>query len=165
MALQVVMPASPVSALVASQAVRVRPDCTIAEVARVMGNHGVSSVLVGDESGIATERDLVRALAAGVGPDEAIAAVATAHPVRVSGDCSVMDAGAAMLNEEVRHLIVEIDDAVGIVSLREVMAVLLCAVNPRIWLTRLRVAVAAPSEIWLGSSVAVPEQRAVQLLR
>jgi CBS domain-containing protein len=68
----------------------------------------------------------------------------------VPGDCSVMDAGAVMLNEEVRHLIVELGDGVGIVSLREVMAVLLCAVNPKIWLARLRVAVTGPSEIWLG---------------
>jgi hypothetical protein len=61
-------------------------------------------------------------------------------------------AGAAlMLNEQVRHLIVELDDgATGVVSMRDLMAVLLQAVDSHLWLASLRMTIEAPSEIWLG---------------
>lgn len=150
MRLRVVTPASPISALALREAVQVAGDTPIAEVAHAMHDAGVSAVLVDGDAAIATERDLVRAVEAELAPDAEICAVATPYPVRVGGDCSVMDAAARMLNEEVRHLVVDLDDGdVAIVSLREVMAVLLGAVNPEIWLTRLRVAITRPSEVWV----------------
>ena len=55
-----------------------------------------------------------------------------------------------MLNQGVRHLVVAFPDRDAVVSLRDVMAVLLQATDPHLWLTQLRVAVEVPAEIWLG---------------
>jgi hypothetical protein len=57
-----------------------------------------------------------------------------------------------MLNQEVRHLIVELPDASsGIVSLRCILAVLLQAAQPELWLSSLRIKVEIPSsETWLA---------------
>jgi hypothetical protein len=63
----------------------------------------------------------------------------------------VLAAAEIMLNEEVRHLLVSIDPRnVGVVSIRDVLAVLVQAVDPHLWLTSLRVSFDAPTEIWLG---------------
>lgn len=42
------------------------------------------------------------------------------------------------------------DGTAGVVSLRAVMAVLLQAVKPDLWLATLRVTFQAPAEMWLG---------------
>lgn len=55
-----------------------------------------------------------------------------------------------MLNEHVRHLVVEVDGRLGVVSLRDVAAVLLQGADPHLWLASLRVAVEAPTKTWLG---------------
>ena len=56
-----------------------------------------------------------------------------------------------MLNQEIRHLVIDgCADGPAVVSLRAVMAVLLQAVTPHIWLDRLRVAVSARPGTWLG---------------
>jgi signal-transduction protein with cAMP-binding, CBS, and nucleotidyltransferase domain len=116
-----------------------------------MRHANVSSVLVGTQGAIATERDLTRALAAGMSSDEPIATVASRDPVRLGALIPLVDAAALMLNEEIRHLIVEFPDGrEGVVSLRYIVAVLLQAASPTLWLTSLRLAIEAPAEIWLG---------------
>ena len=97
-----------------------------------------------------TERDLARALGAGHSPEEPVGVVTTRHPVAVSGDDTVVTAAARMLNEEVRHLVVELPGgAVGVVSMRDVLAVLLGAAEPHIWLASLRIEIESP-DYWLG---------------
>jgi CBS domain-containing protein len=147
---RVVSATSPVTALVCRPALAVAPDATIAEAAAVLRSAGVSSLLVGDRTAIVTERDLARALADGRDPSDPVATVATAHPVTVRATTSVMAAAAVMLNEEVRHLVVELDDGVGIISMRDVLAVLLQCVDPHFWLRSLQLAIETPAEIWLG---------------
>ena len=116
-----------------------------------MRSANVSSVLVGDGVALATERDLARALAAGMAPDDPITAVTSTDPVRVSAETSVVDAAALMLNEEIRHLLIDgADGTVSVVSLREVMAVLLQMATPHLWLATLRLAVSSPPESWIG---------------
>jgi signal-transduction protein with cAMP-binding, CBS, and nucleotidyltransferase domain len=142
---------SPIGRLVDREPVGVDRDVTLAEAAAVMRSANVSSVLVGTIGAIATERDLTRALAAGLSGDEPILTVATRDPVCVGASIPIVDAAALMLNDEIRHLIVEFPDGRrGVVSLRDVVAVLLQTANPELWLTSLRVAVQGPSEIWLG---------------
>jgi signal-transduction protein with cAMP-binding, CBS, and nucleotidyltransferase domain len=142
---------SPVGRLVNREPVGVDNEVTLAEAAAVMRAANVSLVLVGTDGAIATERDLTRALAAGLSGDESILTVASRDPVRVGASISVVDAAALMLNDEIRHLVVEFPDGRrGIVSLRDVVAVLLQTANPDLWLTSLRVAVQGPTEIWLG---------------
>ena len=91
-----------------------------------MRSANVSSVLVGDGVALATEHDLARALAAGMAPDDPITAVTSTDPVRVLGrDLGGRHRAALMLNEEIRHLLIDgADGTVSVVSLREVMAVL-----------------------------------------
>ena len=116
-----------------------------------MGRANVSSVLVGTAGAIATERDLTRALAAGLSSDESIVTVASRDPVRVGALIPLVDAASLMLNEQIRHLVIEFPDGrEGVVSLRDVMAVLLQTADPQLWLTSLRIAIQTPSEIWLG---------------
>ena len=100
---------------------------------------------------IATERDLTRAVAAGLSSDEPIMVVASRDPLRVGASSPLVDAAALMLTEEIRHLVIEFPDGrEGVVSLRDIVAVLLQTANPQLWVTSLRLAIEAPSEIWLG---------------
>jgi signal-transduction protein with cAMP-binding, CBS, and nucleotidyltransferase domain len=147
----VVHPHSPLVNLVARDAIGVAGVCTLAEAVEVMRSAAVSSLLVSEPSGIVTERDLARALGAGHSPDEPIATVATRHPVVVPGSDTVLEAAARMLNDEVRHLIVELpQQRLGVVSMRDVLAVLLAASQPQLWLTSLRIAIEDAPENWLG---------------
>jgi len=116
-----------------------------------MESAGVSAVLVGDGAGIATERDLAWALGAGYTATDRVDAVATRHPLAVPGTISVVAAAALMLNQQVRHLVVELHGGgLGVVSIRDLLAVLLQAVDPQPWLGSLRIAIETPSELWLG---------------
>jgi CBS domain-containing protein len=151
MGAKILDPGSAIGGLVTRDAVRVDPSSTLADVAAVMREANVSAVLVGARTGIVTERDLARGLAEGRGPADEIAVVASPHPVSVPERMPILDAAGLMLNEEVRHLVVELDDGrEAVVSLRDVMAVLLQATSPHLWLTSLRLSVGAPAELWLG---------------
>lgn len=123
--------------------------CTLVDASVAMERAEVSSLLV-EGDGIVTERDIARALAHGVGGEAAVGEVATWHPITVEMSTPIVDATATMLNEHVRHLLVNVPTGRAVVSLRDVAAVLLQATNPQIWLSSLRVAVEAPAEIWLG---------------
>lgn len=153
MALAVVDLHSPVSSLVRCPAPHVSPDSTLTETSQLMRELNTSALLVGPaHSAILTERDLTRALAAEYPLDSPVAKIATPLPLTVHAGTDVLEAAARMLNQEVRHLIVELpDSSVGIVSLRQIMAVLLQAAQPDLWLSTLRVKVEFPSsEMWLG---------------
>jgi signal-transduction protein with cAMP-binding, CBS, and nucleotidyltransferase domain len=141
---------SPVSDLLARGALVIGDDATLAEAAAAMEAANVSALLVGELGGIVTERDITRAIGHGVPPGETVASVATPRPLVVPGSMTVVEACAVMLNEQVRHLVVEVDGTVGVLSLRDVAAVLLQSAGPHLWLASLRVAMDAPSEIWLG---------------
>jgi CBS domain-containing protein len=149
--LRVVDPRSPLSELVTHEAVTVPESCSLAEAVEVMQSAGVSALVVGDRAGIVTERDFARALGAGYARTAAVEAIASRHPLTVPGETTVMAAAGLMLNEHVRHLLVELDTGtIGVVSIRDVLAALLQAVDPHLWLTSPRVAIEAPSEMWLG---------------
>ena len=141
---------SPLSALVSRAAVTVAANSTLATAVATMEAAGVSALLVGEHAAIVTERDIARALGHGVPVDEIVGHVATQHPVVVSGFMSVVDGCATMLNEHVRHLVVETDHGPAVLSLRDVAAVLLQTSDPHIWLSSLRVKIETPAEISLG---------------
>ena len=146
----VVCERSPLSTLVSRAAVTVDPRCTLADAVAAMEAAAVSALLVEKLGGIITERDIARALGHGVPVDETVARIATPHPIVVPGSTTVMEACATMLNEHVRHLVVALGDTVGVISVRDVAAVLLQSTDPHIWLASLRVAIEAPAETWLG---------------
>jgi CBS domain-containing protein len=147
----VVDPSSPVALLAGRAAVTVPPTGSLADAIELMTAAKVSSLLLEGRAGIVTERDLARALGAGCEATDPVEAIASRHPVTVPGCTTVTAAAGLMLNEQVRHLLVELDTGhIGVVSIRDLLAVLLQAVDPHLWLTSLRVAIETPSEMWLG---------------
>jgi CBS domain-containing protein len=148
---RVVSPHSPVAALVLRPALAVDESCPIADAVEVMRDADVSALVVGSSIGVVTERDVARALAAGRAPADPVGLIAAPHPLTVSGETTVLVAAEVMLNEEVRHLLISLSaGTVGVVSIRDVLAVLVQAVDPHLWLTSLRLAFDSPTEIWLG---------------
>ena len=137
---------SPIGALIADPAPHVSPSDTLTHVSQVMRVNNISAVLVGpNHDAVVTERDLTRALARQYPATTPAAEVATPMPITVDADTEVLEAAALMLNQEVRHLVVELPDgSCGIVSLRAIMAVLLQAARPDTWLSSLRIRVEMP---------------------
>ena len=108
----------------------VDPQTLIAEVARQMQKDDSDSVAVisdGRLVGIVTERDLVRAIAEGMDPQQAKAEVLmTADPATVDADEDVTVVAVKKMRMGVRHLPV-VDKAgkpVGLVSARNLVAML-----------------------------------------
>jgi uncharacterized protein len=127
-------PRSPISTL-AGRPVRIEQGRPLREVAQVMREAGVASVLVGHDDAVVTERDLSRALHGGSGPDATAAAVGGTDIVTVEEDATVIDAAAEMIHQEVRHLLVRNHrgQVVGLVSMHDVMRTLLDAADPAVW--------------------------------
>lgn len=137
---------SPLRELLGGPLVRVPTRAKLADVALAMRRAHMSAVLVGPGDLIATKRDLTRALAAGLDPESGVlvATIAGPDPIRIPPETTVVDAVAIMLHEEVRHLVVSLPDhSEGIVSMRNLMAVLMQATDPPGWLEPLRLAINA----------------------
>jgi uncharacterized protein len=131
---QLVGPHSSV-ATVAQPPVRVDKRWTLQAAADTMRQASVSLVLVGPDEAILTERDLRRALNAGLGPQDAVAAACVTDMISVDHDTTVVQAAADMLRHEIRHLLVHNfrGEVVGVVSLRDVVRVLVDAMDPAVW--------------------------------
>lgn len=112
------------------QLLSVDPETSVAEVARRMRMDDLDSVAVmsgGRLAGIITERDLVRAIADGLDPQQARAdLVMTADPATVDVDEDVGMVAVKMMRLGVRHLPVvnKSGKAIGLVSARNLVAVL-----------------------------------------
>ena len=112
------------------QLLSVDPETSVAEVARRMRTGDLDSVAVmsgGRLAGIITERDLVRAIADGLDPQQARAdLVMTADPATVDADEDVGMVAVKMMRLGVRHLPVvnKSGKAIGLVSARNLVAVL-----------------------------------------
>jgi acetyl-CoA synthetase len=143
---------SPVGYLAARPAVHVSKHDSLTAVSQVMRTNDVSAVFVDSgKSAVVTERDLVRALAAEYPGDTPIIKVATPAPLAVPYDMDIVDAAALMLNQGVRHLVVEFPKGErSIVSMREIAAALLQAAKPDVWLSSLALKVEIPTDLWLG---------------
>ena len=148
---RVVEPRSPLSTLIVRPAIVVRDSCTLANAVETMRAEKVSLLLVDGRSGIVTERDLARAMAAGSAPGDPIEQAVDPHPRVVPAATTVVAAAALMLNEQLGHLLVDLGSCgLGVVFIHDVMAVLLQVADPHLWLTSLQIGVDPPSEIWLG---------------
>lgn len=111
-----------------TQLVTVGPAHTLREAARIMAEWHVGAAVVLDPDGagpgIITERDLLRAVAAGADMDaERVGEHVTRDAVVGMPDRSLHDAAEAMLVGGFRHLVV-VDDSggrvVGVLSMRDV---------------------------------------------
>ena len=109
----------------------VAPQSTLREAARPMSDRNVGAALlvdpaIGSYLGIFTERDLLNAIAAGHDPDaQRVADSATSDIVTISADASLEQAVEKMMKGGFRHLLVVTNgDAIGIISMRDLMSAL-----------------------------------------
>ena len=113
----------------------VEPGERITEVAQRMVERNIGAVLVLDGGrllGIMTERDLIRAVARGLHGDAVVADYMTKRPETIGPDDTTQHAAVLMIHGGFRHLpVVERDDVVGILSIRDLMRVALEDSAPR----------------------------------
>jgi CBS domain-containing protein len=131
---QMIGPHSPIGGL-AQPPVRVGADWTLQATADAMREANVSAVLVGSDQAIVTERDLSRALSTGLGAHDRVAAVCVTDLIHVDEDTLVVEAAAHMFRHEIRHLLLRNSryEVTGVVSLRDVLGILLDAMDPAVW--------------------------------
>jgi CBS domain-containing protein len=113
---------SPISAIVG-------PEHTLRQAAARMVQHGTGAAVVLDGTlqgpAVVTERDLLRAVAAGRDPESAVVEDhMTGEVVTAAPDWPIGDAATTMVKHGVRHVLVfEGSDLVGILSMRDVVRV------------------------------------------
>jgi CBS domain-containing protein len=102
------------------------PATSLVEAARRMNERRVGAVVVMEGNrlvGIVTERDILRAVATG-GVDGPVAEAMTHSPETIGPDESAGQAAALMIHGGFRHLpVVDGDDVVGMVSIRDLVRV------------------------------------------
>ncbi len=113
----------------------VSPGEPLQEVAQRMVDRDVGAVLVteGSElSGILTERDVLRAVAAGIQDETVVADWMTRDPETMAPDDTTQHAAVLMIHGGFRHLpLTDGDDVVGMLSIRDLMRVVLDNAAPR----------------------------------
>ena len=108
----------------------VDPQTSVAEVAKRMRVGDADSAAVMSEGrllGIITERDLVRAIADGINPQQTRAdVIMSADPATVTADDDVAMVAVKMMNLGIRHLPVLDSEGspIGLISARDLVAVL-----------------------------------------
>jgi CBS domain-containing protein len=107
----------------------------LGEVAQRMVDRDVGAVLVmeGEELiGILTERDVLRAVAAGIEDQTVVSDWMTRDPETMSPDDTTEHAAVLMIHGGFRHMpLVEGDRVVGMLSIRDLMRVVLDDAVPR----------------------------------
>ena len=110
-------------------------DDALQEVAQRMVDRDVGAVLVlegSDLAGILTERDVLRAVADGIGDATTVAERMTSHPETIEPGDTTDHAAVLMIHGGFRHLpVVESGAVVGMLSIRDLMRVVLEDSVPR----------------------------------
>jgi signal-transduction protein with cAMP-binding, CBS, and nucleotidyltransferase domain len=123
-----IRPDDPIRTVSHRPAVQVHKDDSLRSVAETLTEESIGAAVVKGTHPpcIVSERDLVAALAEGLDPDRSDAAdVMTADVAYAAPSEAVVAVGLRMLANEIRHLpLVEDDVVVGMVSARDVLAVL-----------------------------------------
>lgn len=113
----------------------VRPEQPLAEVAQRMVERDVGAVIVMDAGGLAgilTERDVLRAVAAGIQDDTRVADWMTRDPETMEPGETTQHAAVLMIHGGFRHLpVVDGEEVVGMLSIRDLMRVVLDNAAPR----------------------------------
>jgi CBS domain-containing protein len=113
----------------------VEPGLPLKEVAERMVSRDVGAVLVtegGRLVGILTERDVLRAVAGGITGTTTVADWMTPNPETMEPDETTRQAAVLMIHGGFRHMpIVEGEDVVGMLSIRDLMRVVLEDSAPR----------------------------------
>lgn len=114
-----------VGQLVVKKLVSLPVSSSMREVAKVMKENDVSSVILTNEKGeivaIVTERDITRAVADGLDYSTPAGRIGNGPVISVERDLPLLEALELMGEKKIRHLLVkDRDQPVGVVSLREV---------------------------------------------
>ena len=113
----------------------VEPAEPMTDVAQRMVERNLGAVLVVDGArlvGIMTERDIMRAVAHGLHGDAVVGEYMSKDPETIEPDDTTQHAAVLMIHGGFRHLpVVEGDDVVGILSIRDLMRVVLEDSAPR----------------------------------
>jgi CBS domain-containing protein len=113
----------------------VEPGDRIGEVAQRMVDRDVGAVLVLEGErlvGILTERDVLRAVAVGIQDDTIVSDWMTRDPETMGPDDTTQHAAVLMIHGGFRHMpLVEGDQVVGMLSIRDLMRVVLDNAAPR----------------------------------
>jgi len=113
----------------------VSADATLGEASSAMAERGVGAVVVLDGDSIVailTERDVMKAVAAGQDGTAPVTDWMTRHPDTIEPDDTTDHAASLMIHGGFRHLpVVEDGKVVGIVSIRDLMKVALDDRSPR----------------------------------
>jgi CBS domain-containing protein len=113
----------------------VGPGDGLEEVAQRMVDRDVGAVLVLEADslvGILTERDVLRAVAAGIQDDTVVSDWMTRDPDTMSPDDTTQHAAVLMIHGGFRHMpLMEGDEVVGMLSIRDLMRVVLDNAAPR----------------------------------
>ena len=113
----------------------VDPQLPITEVAQRMVSRDVGAVLVVDDErlvGILTERDVLRAVAAGLTEGTLVRDCMTRDPDTLDSDETTRQAATLMIHGGFRHLpVMEGGEVVGMLSIRDLMRVALEDSAPR----------------------------------
>jgi CBS domain-containing protein len=113
----------------------VAPGDALGEVAQRMVDRDVGAVLVmeGEQlTGILTERDVLRAVAAGIEDETIVSDWMTRDPETMSPDDTTQHAAVLMIHGGFRHMpLVEGERVVGMLSIRDLMRVVLDNAVPR----------------------------------
>jgi CBS domain-containing protein len=113
----------------------VSPDEQLSSVAQRMVDRDVGAVIVIDGTelaGILTERDVLRAVAAGIQDDTVVADWMTRDPETMAPEDTTQHAAVLMIHGGFRHLpLMEGSEVVGMLSIRDLMRVVLDNAAPR----------------------------------
>ena len=113
----------------------VERDARVTEVAQRMVERDVGAVLVLEGQrlvGILTERDVLRAVARGLDDSSTVADWMTRDPDTLEADESTRHAATLMIHGGFRHLpVMEGDEVVGMLSIRDLMRIVLDDSAPR----------------------------------
>lgn len=125
----------PVSEHMTRSLLTVAADATLGEAASAMAERGVGAVVVLEGESIAailTERDVMKAVAAGKDGSAPVTEWMTRHPDTIEPADTTDHAASLMIHGGFRHLpVVDGGKLVGIVSIRDLMRVALDDRSPR----------------------------------
>lgn len=126
-------PSDPVARIMATSVAFINAAASWAQALSELVGNRIGAVLLVDDNnriGLVSERDLITALADGEADLDSrqVGEIATFDLIWASPDDSIGDAGAVMVDAEIRHLPVgHGHEVIGIVSARDVLAVLVAA--------------------------------------
>lgn len=126
-------PLTPLRSLDWDEPISVDPELPLRMVAGMLDRYGVGAVLVAardDDAGIISERDLVAAIAAGADIDlTPVRELASRELVTAEPGELIVEVAARLLDEGIRHVaIVDDEELVGVVSMRDLLSVFVAAV-------------------------------------